>query len=537
MIRREGFLTFIERVVRWLKGERTNYIIFQDIINDEGDVIDLAVLLADPSEEELTLQREQPAPVTIAIVTPLYQPPLEIWRETVESVLNQTYANWKWYVADAGTDTQCWDALLAYDDDRIHPIKLEVNQGISGNTNTGLKAVTEDWIVMLDHDDMLAPHALYTLYKSIKENPDTDVFYSDYDKIALNGERVEPFFKPEWTPDTLLCANIVTHMTTFRRKMLDRAGYLDPQFDGSQDWDLYLRFSEVTDKFVHIPAFLYHWRIMPSSVAQSMDNKPYAQIAQRNLLEAFFARNQISDFEIDYDTFHPVRKVYPQVSWRLSNTPHLSIVIDVQNVAHLPNLLKWVVRCQHDVTCQLVLVTSQQFSEQINEILNQETHLNQSLQNMRLTFAQTRQQAIAQTDGQLLLFLRSNLRFLRQDNLLHALQWCDRPKTGAIGIKILDKKSRIVHAGLHKGENGDYISYFEGYKHNIWSPYGTDCWYRNVPAVGSGFLLISRKIYDEVGWFDFSLETALQEIDLCERIIDAGYRNLYTPDIIAIIDN
>src|SRR5262249_27521009 len=162
---------------------------------------------------------------------------------------------WLWHVVDASPDDRIWTYLtgLASADPRIRPIRLPANRGIAGNTNEGLRAATGDFVVMLDHDDTIAPFALYAMALAIRERPDADFSSPDADKLDERGRRCEPFFKPDWSPELLICCNYLDQLAVFRRSLLDRVGPLDSALDGAQDWDLYLRMAEQTQGFHHVP--------------------------------------------------------------------------------------------------------------------------------------------------------------------------------------------------------------------------------------------------------------------------------------------
>ena len=223
----------------------------------------------------------------ISIITPVYNPLKSAFIEMIESVINQTYDNWELCIADASTDMYVRDIIEKYIKKygRIKVRYLDKNHGIAGNSNEALSLATGDFIALLDHDDTIAPFALFEVVKSINDNPDVDFIYSDRDKISNDGKRFEPFFKPGWSPDYLLAQNYLCHLNVFRKTIIERTGGFRQGYDGSQDYDLVLRVTELTDKIVNIPKVLYHWRVVDGSASGDADAKPYAYDAAIRALQ------------------------------------------------------------------------------------------------------------------------------------------------------------------------------------------------------------------------------------------------------------
>ena len=201
-----------------------------------------------PTERELTAQREHPFAYRpkISIIVPLFNTPEQYFREMADSVRAQTYTNWELCLADGSTEENCLAAIAAeYDDERIRYQKLGANEGISGNSNRGIAMATGAYIALLDHDDTLAPQALYSFVVLLNEDAAYDFLYSDEDKVSMDGTRYfDPFFKPDYSPDTLMAFNYITHFTLIKKSLLDEVGWFDGAYNGAQDYDLFLRATE-----------------------------------------------------------------------------------------------------------------------------------------------------------------------------------------------------------------------------------------------------------------------------------------------------
>ena len=217
-------------------------------------------------------------PPVFSICLPVCDPPIAYLREAVESVRAQVYPFWELCIAD---DASADAAVRAYLDElgtdaRISIVKREQRGGIAVATNAALALAAGEFVAFLDHDDTLAPHALYR-FALAATDPAVDLIYSDEDKIRADSEdRFDPYFKPDWSPETLLSKMYVGHLLGVRRSLVERIGGLRPAFDGSQDYDLVLRASELAQRIVHVPDVLYHWRAHSGSAACAPDAKPYA---------------------------------------------------------------------------------------------------------------------------------------------------------------------------------------------------------------------------------------------------------------------
>ena len=219
-----------------------------------------------------------------SVIVPVYRTPARVLAACIESVLAQSYNYWELCVAFGDADNQENRQLLldfARRDPRIAVRVLESNLGISANTNAALEQATGDYVAFLDHDDVLAPFALYEVAALLVKQPDTDFVYSDHDYLRdEDSSRFQPLFKPDWSPEIMFSANYITHLTVIRRRIVDEVGRYDSLTDGSQDWDLFFKVMAKTDKFAHIPRVLYHWRVHPESTALNADAKTYTADTQ-----------------------------------------------------------------------------------------------------------------------------------------------------------------------------------------------------------------------------------------------------------------
>ncbi|MBA2356670.1 MAG: glycosyltransferase, partial [Acidobacteria bacterium] len=229
-----------------------------------------------PAPAELEAWRAEAATWTepvISILTPVHDTDPDALRECWQSVTAQLHTRWEWCICDDGStraDTrQVLNAIAASGDARIRLARLPVSRNISIATNTALASARGDFVALLDHDDTLAPDALYAIARHLRGHPDHDLVYSDEDKLDEVGQRCEPAFKPDWSPDLLRAWMYPCHLTVIRRALLEALGGLRAGFEGAQDYDLWLRACEHTEAIGHVPQVLYHWRKSPTSTASS----------------------------------------------------------------------------------------------------------------------------------------------------------------------------------------------------------------------------------------------------------------------------
>jgi GT2 family glycosyltransferase len=471
------------------------------------------------------------------LVTAVFDPPFEIFSQTVQSVLDQTYKNWVWDVADASTSNIIWTYLteLSKKDARIRPLKLLRNEGIAGNTNAGLKRATGDYIVMLDHDDELPSNALREVAYAIQKNPGVDFLYSDADKLDWRSRRCRPLFKPNWSPESMFSYNLLNQLTVFRRNLLDQVGFLDPQMDGAQDWDFYLRISEKTDEIHHIPKVLYHWRELPGSTALSIRNKPYAQQAQIAAIKNHLERTGIADAQVYFVPGHSVHETHPLVKWKPLRKWTVSIIIPsrdhVQMVSTLLDSLLHRTSYEH---FQIILVDTGSVEDETWAAYNRyknDHRFSLVRFDAAFNFGKACNLGASHSDGDLLLFLNNDTEVVHPDWLELMVQWMDRKGVAIVGPKLLYPNGKIQHAGVIVGFGGLAGHLFINEPENTNSIAGSESWYRNVSAVTGACLLIRKDTFHKVGGFDEGFQLHYSDVDLCLKVRKAGYRILYTPQV------
>ena len=464
----------------------------------------------------------------ISVVTPVYNTD-EVWlRKCIESVRAQVYPHWELCLVNDGSTRPHVRAILdeyATSEPRILVEHLDRNQGIAGASSHALKLASGDFVALLDHDDELPPEALFEVVKRLNDTPDLDLIYTDEDKLEADGRRTEPFFKPDWSPDLLSSMNYITHLSVFRHSLLSEIGGFRHGLDGSQDYDLLLRFTERTERIAHIAKVLYHWRKVPGSVAASFAAKPHAYEAGRQALEDSLRRR---GWEGEVEAVRPGTYT---VRYRLRESPMVSIIIPTRDRW---SLLQQCLRSIEERTIykryEVIILDNDSTEPEAIHGLNAVASKHRVLPFPgAFNFSALNNFGAAQARGDYLLFLNNDTQVVEPDWLGAMLEQAQRPEVGAVGARLHYPDGRIQHAGLVLGIGGVADHAFRGLSGDAFSYFGLATVVRNVSAVTAACMMMRRGAFDEVHGFDERLEVALNDVDLCLRLRQRGYLVVYTP--------
>ncbi len=464
----------------------------------------------------------------ISVVTPVYDTE-EIWlRKAIESVRAQIYPHWELcLVNDGSTKPHVREILDQYvaAEPRVRVEHLPGNQGIAGASTHGLRLATGDFVALLDHDDELPPEALFEVVKRLNEDPNLDLIYTDEDKLEPGGQRVEPTFKPDWSPDLLLSMNYITHLAVFRRSLLGEIGGFRLGFDGSQDYDLLLRFTERTQRIAHVPKVLYHWRKIRGSAAASPAAKPFAYEAGRRAIEEAVRRR---GYEGVVKNTRPGQYT---LRYRLRRTPLVSIIIPTRDRWTLLRECLRSIEEKTSYTPYEILVINNDSSEPVTarglegvghkwRVLDYPGPFN---------FSAINNLGAAHARGDVLVFLNNDTQVIEPDWLTAMLEQAQRPEVGAVGARLHYPDGRIQHAGVVLGVGGVADHAFKGLPGDAFTYFALGSVVRNCSAVTAACMMMPRRVFEEVKGFDERLAVALNDVDLCLRLRQRGYLIVYTP--------
>ena len=490
----------------------------------------------EPDKAELLRQTQQVASLslrpTISIIIPVYNPCPSDLTAALDSLLAQTYPHWQACLADGASDRPGVHQLLQkYTalDPRFTVIRLERNQGISGNSNAALEIAQGEFVAFLDQDDTLAPHALWEVACAIAATPDCDLLYSDHDLLsAVDGQRCRPLFKPDWSPELLLSANYLAHLTVSRLSLLRHVGGFDPQLDGAQDWDLFLRLSEHARKIIHLPKVLYHWRLSPGSTAADIRHKPAAPPAQLEALTRHLARLALPQPSAFFDSTG-----YLRVRWSFNRQRKVSIIIPSRGPSRvLKTCLKSILSRTQYPNFEIVIVNNGP------QPPDQSPYYRRLARHPRLKiihFSQPFNYSAANNfgarhaSGDILVFLNNDTRIITPSWLDELSMWVQRPEVGAVGAKLIHSDGTLQHAGVILGLTGFAGHIFAGLPENQFGIYGLAEWYRDVLAVTGACLTVRRQVFTQAGGFDENLVLCGNDVAFCLNLVESGLRVVYNP--------
>ena len=259
----------------------------------------------------------------ISIVVPMYKTNMKFFEELINSLKNQTYSKWELCLADGSPEKNKEFEKIIENNNKIKYKFLGKNEGISENTNEAIKMATGEYIGFLDHDDTLSENALYEIVNCLNKDKSVDFIYTDEDKLDQNYMYFDPYFKPDFSPETLECNNYITHFVVVKKDLIDKIGMLDSKYNGAQDFDFVLRATEKSKKIVHIPKVLYHWRVHRESTAFLPDTKPYAFEAGKRAVEAHL--NRIGK-KANVEESQDVPGAY-KINYEIVGNPNITIII------------------------------------------------------------------------------------------------------------------------------------------------------------------------------------------------------------------
>jgi glycosyltransferase involved in cell wall biosynthesis len=472
----------------------------------------------------------------VSVVMPVYNTPERFLREAIESVLDQVYPNWELCIADdASTEPHIQQVLQEYlsKDSRIKVAFRKENGHISLCSNSAIEIATGEFIALLDHDDLLTPYALYEVALLLNRYPDADMIYSDEDKLSEDGKLVEPFFKPDWCPDSFLSRMYTCHLGVYRHSLINQIGGFRVGYEGSQDYDLVLRLTEKTEKIYHIPKVLYHWRLHSGSASASVTAKPYAyQAAQKALTDAIHRRDvkgkvlEIPGFPGCYT-----------VRYEILNYKLVSIIIPTKNLGKQLNIcLNSIFDKSTYPNYEVIVIDNGSNEADTSEIIskwkNREPNRFISYHlDIPFNYSRINNFAALKAKGEFLLFLHSDTEVITPDWIDAMVEQAQRDSIGAVGALLLYPNNSIQHSGVAIGVSG-----IAGHTHRYFpldtiSHFGQVKTINNFSALSGACLMCRREVFELVGRFNEDITSIYSDIDLCLEIFKKGYRNIYVPHV------
>lgn len=477
-------MSMIEKAITMLKDDGVGYVLHK--INKKLFCKGRKPLY---TESELRKQRETrfSKDICFSILVPLYNTPDKLLREMIESVLAQTYGNWELCLADGSDDAHGYVGrivgMYAEKDRRIKYRKLVENKGISGNTNACIEMSDGEYIALFDHDDLLHPAALYEMMCVITERG-ADFIYTDEDSFyETPDDAYSPHYKPDFSAELLRSYNYICHFTAFSRELLNKVGGFRSDFDGSQDYDMFLRLTEQAERIVHIPKILYYWRNHAGSVASDVAVKPYTMVSAKKALTEHLRRLGLRGTVSD----SAVPTTY-RIQYEIQGNPLVSIIVS----------------------------DALRKKECVRSLLQNTTYSNYELVTDE------------EPNGEYIVLLDGDTEIITPDWIEQMLMHAQRGDVGAVGAMLWYPDDTVHSAGKIIG-----IKKTAGDAHHRFSKGNAGYKFRmtvaqEYSAVSGKCMMVRKALWDPLRGFD-PLYGSLADVDFCLRLREAGYHIIWTP--------
>ena len=414
-------------------------------------------------------------------------------------------------------------------DSRIRYKNLKDNLGIAENTNQAFSMASGEFVGLMDHDDLLAPNALYEIVSALEKNKEADAVYTDEDKVTTDlSEHFQPHLKPDFNLDLLRSNNYICHFFVVRRSIVEQVGGFRREYDGAQDYDFIFRCVEKARKVAHVPEILYHWRTHKASTADNPASKMYAFEAGKRAIEAHLERTGTKGI-----VSHTKDLGFYRVQYPVQGQPLVSIIIPNKDEKEsLQACLKSIEEKTTYPNYEILIIENNSTSDEIFRYykeLSQNPKIRLLRWKKEFNYAAINNFGARQAKGDYLLFLNNDVTVITPQWLEEMLGTCQRQEVGAVGVKLLYPDNTIQHAGCVIGIGGiaghmfvDMPAERTGYLHKA-------SLLQDMSAVTAACMIIKKDVFRQVGGFTEKLAVAFNDVDLCLKVNSASYLVVYNP--------
>ena len=487
-----------------------------------------------PDEETLETQRKHKFDYKplISIAVPAYQTPVEFLKQMIESLISQTYSEWELCIANASPDNEEMQKVLAdYSarDSRVRFCNLKENLGIAENTNQAFAMAKGEFMGLLDHDDLLAPNALYEIVKALQDHPEADALYTDEDKVTTElDEHFQPHLKPDFNLDLLRSNNYICHFFVVRRSIVEKAGGFRKEVDGAQDYDFIFRCTENAREVLHVPEILYHWRTHKASNADNPASKMYAFEAGKRAIEANLERTGTKGI-----VSHTRDLGFHRVKYPVQGNPLVSVIIPNKDEKEtLQTCLEMLEKNTSYQNFEIIIIENNSTTDEIFKYykeLSKDPRIHLLRWGKEFNYSAINNFGVAHAKGEYLLFLNNDVKAINPDWMEEMLGVCQRPEVGGVGAKLIYPDNTIQHAGCVIGMGGiaghmfvDMPADRTGYLHKA-------SLLQDMSAVTAACLMMKKNVFEEAGGFTEDLAVAFNDVDLCLKVRKNDHLIVYDP--------
>ena len=468
-----------------------------------------------------------------SIIMPVFETPINLLEEAINSVQSQIYPDWELCIADdASQDPAIYEMLKKYsnNDKRIKVVFRAVNGHISKASNSALKLASGEYVALLDHDDVLSEHALFWIANEINDNPNVKLIYSDEDKINEQGQRSDAYFKCDWNLDLFLSHNMFCHLGVYDTELIKKIGGFRVGYEGAQDYDLVLRCLDYVDEkqIKHIPRILYHWRLLPGSTSLGSEEKDYAIPAGKRAIQDYLHRKS-----------KPAGVKYVNPGYRVKyNVPEpcplVSLIIPTRDKV---NLLQQCISSIINKNCysnyEIIIVDNDSKTPETRsylEMIQKEQKVRVIRDERPFNYSALNNLAVESASGEIIGLINNDIEAITPEWMQEMISHACRPEVGAVGARLLYSDRTIQHAGVIMG-----IAGVAGHAHKNLpceqsGYFGRAALLQSFSAVTGACLFVRKKLYKEAGGLnEANLSIAFNDIDFCLKLREKGYHNIWTP--------
>ena len=487
-----------------------------------------------PDQETLEAQKKHKFDYRplISIAVPAYQTPVEFLKQMIESLISQTYPEWELCIANASPDNEEMQRVLAdysAKDSRVRFCNLKENLGIAENTNRAFSMAKGEFMGLLDHDDLLAPNALYEIVQALQDHPQADALYTDEDKVTTElDEHFQPHLKPDFNLDLLRSNNYICHFFVVRRSIVEKAGGFRKEFDGAQDYDFIFRCTENAREVLHVPEILYHWRTHKASTADNPASKMYAFEAGKRAIEANLERTETKGV-----VSHTQDLGFYRVKYPVQGKPLVSVIIPNKDEKEtLQTCMEMLNSNTSYQNFEIIIIENNSTTDEIFRYykeLSKDPRIHLLRWGKEFNYSAINNFGVAHAKGEYLLFLNNDIKSINPDWMEELLGVCQRPEVGGVGAKLIYPDNTIQHSGCVVGMGGiaghmfvDMPADRTGYLHKA-------SLLQDMSAVTAACLMMKKEVFEEAGGFTEELAVAFNDVDLCLKVRKNNHLIVYDP--------
>lgn len=467
----------------------------------------------------------------ISIIMPVYNVDPKWLELAIRSIETQWYDNWELCIADdQSINEETVKYLKSLNSPKIKVVFLETNVNISGASNAALELAKGDYIALMDNDDELTSDALCEVVKMINET-NAEFIYSDEDKLEMDGSFCEPHFKPDFAPDMFLSQNYISHLGVIKKSLIDKVEGFTVGLEGAQDYDLYLKVFEHTNKIEHIKKVLYHWRKIPGSTAAEFSDKSYAQEAGKKALENAMKRRKID--AVVFDGKYP--GTY-KVEYPINEKPLVSIIVPFKDKPELLTMcMESILEKSTYNNFEIIGISNNSEDEavflEMQRLEKMDSRIKFYEHNIAFNYSAINNHAVINyAKGEHIVLLNNDIEIITPSWIEEMLMHSQRENIGVVGAKLYYPNDTIQHAGISIGVLKLAGHNFRYNPKNIPAYMGRESVIQNVSAVTAACLMVKRSIYADVhGLNEKDLKVAFNDVDFCLRVQEKGYLNIFTP--------